>query len=307
MDQLIITFYKFAKLPDVHEWKTRLQEMGERHAVLGTIILGTEGINATLSGSKEGIGKFMGSLREDARFSEMPDRQSQTERQTFYRLRIVVREEIVTLGAEGVDPTECVGTHVDPEDWNALVDDPEVMLVDTRNDYEVELGTFRGAVNPSTQTFCQWPDFVEKELSASPKRKIAMFCTGGIRCEKASSHLLKSGFDEVFHLRGGILNYLEKINPEESRWEGECFVFHHQVSVVHGLENGSATLCFGCRWPIKQNDLDSSEYEEGVSCPKCNPGLSEQKKVRLRERHRQVNLARKREDAHIGKKMPGMD
>jgi len=220
-------------------------------------------------------------------------------------LRIAIREEIVTLGLPGINPAKVVGQYVEPEDWNALIKDPDVLLVDTRNDYEVELGTFKGALDPDTQNFSEWPDFVKDSLEKSQKRKVAMFCTGGIRCEKASSHLLQNGFDEVYHLRGGILHYLEKISPEESLWEGECFVFHHQVSVTHGLKDGKAVLCFGCRWPLTDADLSSPDYEEGVSCPKCNGGLSERKRESLRERQRQVELARKRREPHIGRKMPG--
>ncbi len=304
MERTITTFYQFTDLPDFQEWKIRLEELGEKEKVLGTIILGKEGINATICGPKDGVRDFLAFIRADERFAEMPSRSTFTSRETFYRLRVAIRDEIVTLGVPGIDPTELVGQYVEPEDWNALLSDPDVLLVDTRNDYEVELGTFKGALDPNTQNFSEWPEFVKDSLKNSPKRKIAMFCTGGIRCEKASSHLLQNGFDEVYHLRGGILHYLEKVTPEESQWEGECFVFHHQVSVTHGLKDGKAVLCFGCRWPLTNEDLSSPDYEEGVSCPKCNEGLSDDKREGLRERQRQVELARKREETHIGRKMP---
>jgi UPF0176 protein len=304
MERTIITFYQFADLPDFQDWKNSMENLGEKEKVLGTVILGKEGINGTICGPEDGVRKFMAFIRADERFADMPNRATFTSRQTFYRLRVAIRDEIVTLGVPGIDPTEVVGQYVEPEDWNALINDPEVMLVDTRNDYEVELGTFKGALDPNTQTFCQWPDFVKDSLSNSPKRKVAMFCTGGIRCEKASSHLLQNGFDEVYHLRGGILHYLEKIAPEDSQWEGECFVFHHQVSVTHGLKDGEAVLCFGCRWPLTEEDLSSPDYEKGVSCPKCNGDLSDSKRESLRERQRQVELARKRRETHIGRKMP---
>ena len=304
MERTITTFYQFADLPDFQEWKSRLEELGEKEQVLGTVILGKEGINATISGPEEGVRDFMAFIRADERFAGMPSRSTFTSRETFYRLRVVIRDEIVTLGVPGIDPTEVVGQYVEPEDWNALIDDPDVLLVDTRNDYEVELGTFKGALDPDTQNFSEWPDFVKDSLKKSPKRKIAMFCTGGIRCEKASSHLLQNGFDEVYHLKGGILNYLEKIEPEESLWEGECFVFNHQVSVTHGLKDGQAVLCFGCRWPLSDDDLSSPDYEKGVSCPKCNQELSDSKRESLRERQRQVELARRRQETHIGRKMP---
>jgi len=208
MERTIITFYQFTDLPDFQEWKVRLEDLGEKEKVLGTIILGKEGINATICGQENGVRNFMGFIRADERFADMPSRSTFTSRKTFYRLRVAIRDEIVTLGVPGIDPTEIVGQYVEPEDWDELITDPEVLLVDTRNDYEIELGTFKGALNPNTQNFSEWPDFVKDSLDNSPKRKVAMFCTGGIRCEKASSHLLQNGFDEVYHLRGGILNYL---------------------------------------------------------------------------------------------------
>ena len=304
MERTIITFYQFTDLPDFQEWKVRLEDLGEKEKVLGTIILGKEGINGTICGPEDGVRKFMAFIRADERFADMPNRTTFTSRKTFYRLRVAIRDEIVTLGIPGIDPTEVVGQYVEPEDWDELITDPEVLLVDTRNDYEIELGSFKGALNPNTQNFSEWPDFVKDSLSNSPKRKVAMFCTGGIRCEKASSHLLQNGFDEVYHLRGGILNYLEKTTPEDSQWEGECFVFHHQVSVTHGLKDGATVLCFGCRWPLTGKDLESTEYEEGVSCPNCHPSMSDEKREGLRERQRQIELAHKRKETHIGRKMP---
>lgn len=304
MERTIITFYQFTDLPDFQEWKIRLEDLGAKENVLGTIILGKEGINATICGPEDGVRNFMTFIRADERFADLPSRSTLTSRETFYRLRVAIRDEIVTLGVPGIDPTEVVGQYVEPEDWNALITDPEVLLVDTRNDYEVELGTFKGALDPNTQNFSEWPDFVKDSLANSSKRKVAMFCTGGIRCEKASSHLLQNGFDEVYHLRGGILNYLEKVAPEESQWEGECFVFNHQVSVTHGLKDGKAALCFGCRWPLTDDDLSSPDYEKGISCPKCNGSMSDKKRESLRERQRQIELARKRKESHIGRKMP---
>jgi UPF0176 protein len=304
MEQTIITFYQFTDLPDFQDWKDRLEEIGEKEKVLGTIILAKEGINATICGPDGGVSTFMAFLRKDERFANMPSRSTFTSRKTFYRLRIAIRDEIVTLGVPDIDPAEVVGKYVEPEDWNDLIDDPEILLVDTRNEYEIELGTFKGALNPNTQNFSEWPDFVKDSLENSPKRKVAMFCTGGIRCEKASSHLLQNGFDEVYHLRGGILNYLQKVEADKSKWKGECFVFHHQVSVTHGLKDGEAVLCFGCRCPITNEDLSSPHYEQGVSCPKCNASLSDGKRESLRERQRQIELSRQRSETHIGHKMP---
>tara|TARA_B100000212_G_scaffold124868_1_gene93736 strand:- start:96 stop:1025 length:930 start_codon:yes stop_codon:yes gene_type:complete len=302
--QSILTFYQFAEFPEFEDWKPKLKNLGEEHGILGTIILAGEGINATISGSIKGVERFMKEIRKDARFSDMPSRECLSERTTFYRLRINLRKEIVTLGDPSISPAKKVGKHIEPEDWNDLLEDPEIMLVDTRNDYEVALGSFEGAENPNTQTFRQWPEFVEQSLKKQQKRKVAMFCTGGIRCEKASSHLLENGYDKVYHLKGGILNYLEKIQPEESKWKGECFLFDHRVSVTHGLADGQAKLCFGCRWPLQEEDFSSSLYEEGVSCPRCFNSLSGEKKEKLRERHKQVELAQKRQTLHLGQKMP---
>ena len=302
--QSILTFYQFAEFPEFVDWKPKLTDLGKKHGILGTIILASEGINATISGSIKGVERFMSEIRKDARFSKMLSRECLSERTTFYRLRINLRKEIVTLGDPSISPSKKVGKHIEPEDWNDLLEDPDIILVDTRNDYEVALGSFEGAENPATQTFRQWPEFVEQNLKKQQKRKVAMFCTGGIRCEKASSHLLENGYNEVYHLKGGILNYLEKVQPDQSKWKGECFLFDHRVSVTHGLADGEAKLCFGCRWPLQEEDFTSPHYEEGVSCPRCSNSLNEEKKEKLRERHKQVELARERQTSHIGQKMP---
>ena len=189
---------------------------------------------------------------------------------------------------------------MEPENWNDIITDPEITVIDTRNDYEVEIGSFKNAVDPNTQTFGQWDEYVEKKLSDHKEKKIAMFCTGGIRCEKASSHLIKKGFKEVYHLKGGILNYLEKIEPENSLWDGECFVFDHRVSVVHGLKDGNAKICFGCRWPLREKDLESEKYEPGICCPHCADKLDPVRRASLEERNRQIQIARKKKRDHLG-------
>ena len=303
--QTIATFYKFAEFPDYREWKNKLEKWGVELNILGTLILATEGINATISGSRNGIKKFLEHIREDNRFADLSPRTAESTRSTFYRLRIITRPEIVTLGDPSINPNKTVGKYVNPEEWNALIRDPDVRVIDTRNEYEVKIGTFKGAENPHFDNFRQWPAFVEKELSSHKKQKIAMFCTGGIRCEKASSHLLENGFEEVYHLKGGILNYLETVPPEESQWNGECFIFDNRVSVTHGLKDGKAQLCYGCRWPLSDEDLQSEKYEDGISCPRCFDFLNEAKKKRLQERHKQLQLAKKRNVPHIGLKMPG--
>ena len=300
MEQTVATFYQFAHLPDCLNWQKKLRTQCKKHNVLGTIILAEEGINATISGSADSIQKVIDFIKSDERFKSMPFRLSTTPRQTFYRIRVAVRDEIVTLGDSTVNPNEQVGKYVEPENWNKIISDPDVTVIDTRNDYEVEIGSFEGAIDPKTQTFGQWDEYVERNLSDQKDKKIAMFCTGGIRCEKASSHLIKKGFKEVYHLKGGILNYLEKMNTNESLWNGECFVFDHRVSVVHGLKDGEAKICFGCRWPLRAKDLESKKYEPGVCCPHCADSLDPVKRASLEERNRQIQIARKKKREHLG-------
>ena len=300
MEYTVATFYLFADLPDFEAKQVPIKAFCESQAVLGTIILAPEGINGTIAGPSAGVAAALDYLRSDERLAKLPTRLSHTDRKTFHRMRVILRPEIVTLGDPSVNPNEAVGQYVEPEDWNDLINDPEVVLIDTRNDYEVEVGTFKGAIDPKTEAFGEWPEYVKKNLDPKMHPKIAMFCTGGIRCEKASAHLLKSGFKKVFHLRGGILSYLEKVPETESSWEGDCFVFDHRVAVKHGLEQGDYEICFGCRWPISKEDVESTKYEPGVSCPRCADELTTERRERLRERHKQVMLARKRNGTHIG-------
>ena len=300
MEHTVATFYLFADLPDFEAKQAPIKAYCESQSVLGTIILAPEGINGTIAGPSAGITAALEFLRADERLAKLPTRLSFTNRKTFHRMRVILRPEIVTLGDPSVNPNEAVGQYVAPEDWNELINDPEVTLIDTRNDYEVEVGTFRGAIDPKTTTFGEWPEYVENNLDPEKHPKIAMFCTGGIRCEKASAHLLKNGFKEVFHLRGGILSYLEIVPESESSWEGDCFVFDHRVAVKHGLEQGDFEICFGCRWPISEEETRSPLYEPGVSCPRCVEKLTDERRARLRERHKQVMLARKRNGTHIG-------
>jgi len=304
MEQTVSTFYKFAEFPDHAEWKPRLAQLGEKEKVTGTLILANEGINGTVAGPENGLTSFLKEITSDARFADLPIRSMVTPRETFYRLRIVIRPEIVTLGDTNILPSNGSGQYVNPEDWNELISDPEVELIDVRNDYEVEIGSFEGAENPQTETFGEWDEYVKKRWGKERKKKVAMFCTGGIRCEKASAHLVQNGFEEVYHLKGGILNYLEQIDPENSKWKGECFVFDHRVAVTHGLKDGQTKLCFSCRWPLSQEDFESPDFEEGVSCPRCSPKLTAERREGLRERQRQMALARERNTQHIGKKMP---
>ena len=300
MEHTVATFYHFADLPDFEAKQVPIKAFCDDQSVLGTIILAPEGINGTIAGPSARITATLDFLRADERLAKLPTRLSHTDRKTFNRMRVILRPEIVTLGDPSVNPNAAVGQYVEPKDWNALINDPEVTLIDTRNDYEVEVGTFKGAIDPKTTTFGEWPEYVENNLDPEAHPKIAMFCTGGIRCEKASAHLLKNGFKQVFHLRGGILSYLENMPESESAWEGDCFVFDHRVAVKHGLEQGDFEICFGCRWPISEEDTRSPLYEPGVSCPRCAEELTDERRARLRERHKQVMLARKRNGTHIG-------
>lgn len=300
MQQTVATFYRFVDLHDCESWKTELKRACNEQKVLGTIILAAEGMNATIAGSKEGVDRVLAFIRADERFSDLDHRECQTKRTTFYRLRIIIRPEIVTLGDSTVNPNKGRGKYVSPEDWNRLISNPEVLVVDARNNYEVEMGTFEGAINPQTSTFREWKSFAKSHLPKNGQRKVAMFCTGGIRCEKASAHLLSEGFEEVYHLQGGILNYLQGVQPEDSLWEGECFVFDHRVSVVHGLKEGQSIICYGCRMPLEKENLDSPNYEEGVCCLRCYMNLDEETRASRRERHQQQALAMARGEKHIG-------
>ena len=307
MTQTVATFYHFVDLPDCEDWRTRLDSECETYKVLGTIILATEGLNATITGPKAGVDAVLAFIRSDQRFTEMPHRECETQRNSFHRLRIIIRPEIVTLGDPTVNPNNAVGQYVAPKDWNEFISDPDVLLIDTRNDYEVELGTFKNAVNPDTAAFGEWDGFVQKKLGDAKQKKVAMFCTGGIRCEKASAHLMKQGFKNVHHLQGGILKYLQETNPEESLWEGECFVFDHRVTVVHGLERGTCEICFGCRWPLKPGDMASPAYEPGICCPRCKNTLTPELRARREERQHQQTLARQRGEKHIGQQIPAYE
>jgi len=301
----VATFYRFTKLHDHEVWRDRLKEQCEKHEVLGIIILANEGLNATIAGPEEGVAAVLEYIRSDQRFKDLTHRECTAEEPPFNRLRIIIRPEIVTLGDPTVNPNEAAGEYVVPEQWNELISDPDLLLIDTRNDYEVQIGTFKNALNPNTETFGQWDTYVKENLNPENHKKVAMFCTGGIRCEKASAHLIKKGFEQVYHLQGGILNYLEKIKPEESLWEGECFVFDHRVSVLHGLEEGTCEICFGCRWPLEAEDLKSPQYEPGICCPRCADDLSPDRRARLTERHKQVMLAQANNREHIGQTPAG--
>ncbi|PLC54825.1 hypothetical protein CR155_04995 [Pollutimonas nitritireducens] len=301
---LVAALYKFVHLPDFQALQAPLLACCETHEVKGTLLLAEEGINGTIAGTSTGICAVLEFLRDDPRLKTLVHKESWADKMPFYRMKVKLKREIVTMGVPNVQAETMAGTYVSPEDWNALIDDPDVVVVDTRNDYEVSIGTFKRAINPHTASFTEFPEWV-KEQSAEGgvlhnKPRLAMFCTGGIRCEKSTAYMRTLGFDEVYHLEGGILKYLETIPSGESRWDGECFVFDERVSVLHGLEQGHYKFCRACRLPLSAADKSSSLFVDGVSCPHCHDKHTDEQKQRFAERQRQVELARKRADRHIG-------
>ncbi|MDZ8051338.1 MAG: rhodanese-related sulfurtransferase [Aulosira sp. ZfuVER01] len=284
---VVATLYKFVSLPDFAEKRDSLLSYCQQQGMKGTILLAQEGINGTIAGSRQAVDSVLEFLRSDPRLADLEHKESYTDTPPFERMKVRLKSEIVTLGLPEVDPNEQVGTYVSPQEWNELISDPEVTVIDTRNDYEVNIGTFKRAENPQTNTFREFPDYVQQQLDPNKHKKIALFCTGGIRCEKASSFMLSQGFAEVYHLKGGILKYLEEVPAQESLWEGECFVFDERVAVRHGLEEGSYDMCQGCGRPVSAADKASPQYEEGIACPYCFDSLTEEKRVRQQEKRRQ--------------------
>ncbi|MCB1847684.1 MAG: rhodanese-related sulfurtransferase [Halieaceae bacterium] len=305
MDKVIVAaLYKFVALEDFHQLREPLLDRCIAAGTRGTLLLAHEGINGTIAGSREALDEVLAYLRSDPRLADLEHKESADDHMPFYRMKVKVKKEIVTMGVPGIDPNQRVGTYVRPRDWNELVNDPEVLLIDTRNDYEYGIGTFRGALDPRTTSFREFPAYVRATLDPRRHKKIAMFCTGGIRCEKASAFMLKEGFEEVYHLQGGILKYLEEVPEQDSTWEGECFVFDNRVAVNHRLEKGQYDQCYGCRHPITEQDKLSDKYQKGVCCPRCYDTLSDEQKARFRERQKQVELARQRGQAHVGAPPP---
>ena len=297
---VVCALYHFVSLDNIESLQKPLLEAMDSHGVKGTLLLASEGINGTISGTREGIDHVLSWIRKDPRLANVDCKESCDDELPFNRTRVKLKKEIVTMGVEAIDPNHIVGTYVKPEDWNALISDPDVLLVDTRNDYEVSIGTFKNAINPETEVFREFPQYVSSHLNPGKHKKIAMFCTGGIRCEKSTAYLKTQGFEEVYHLQGGILKYLEKVPEQESLWEGECFVFDNRVSVNHQLEKGRYDQCHACRMPITEEDKQHKQYQQGVSCHQCYAATSEQQKLRYQERQKQIELARLRGESHIG-------
>ena len=280
----VVNFYKFVDLPDYRELKLKLLNECNKLDLKGTILLAEEGINVNICGQKHWTDQFVAFLKEDERFKDVEPKESLHDDIPFTRMKVRIKKEIVSIGVPEAKPSDCVGTYVEPSEWNDLISDPEVVVIDTRNDYECHMGTFKNAINPDIKSFRQFPQYAEDNLTNHKDKKVAMFCTGGIRCEKTTALLMKQGFKHVFHLKGGILKYIEEVPEDDSLWEGECFVFDKRVSVDHNLNKGTYELCFGCRGELSQEDLQSEQYEFGICCPHCVKDLTLEKRKRLEMR-----------------------
>lgn len=310
MNYVVAALYKFTPILNCIDLRGIFQDLCDQHEIYGTLLLAPEGINGTVAGSRAGIDALRVCLDDTIGLEGMEYKESVATSNPFYRMKVRLKKEIVTLGQPGVDPSIKKGTYVDPENWNRLIEDPEVVVLDTRNDYEVEIGSFKNAQNPMTKDFRSFPAYVKQNLDPRKHKKVAMFCTGGIRCEKASAYMLKEGFEEVYHLKGGILKYLEEVPAAESKWEGDCFVFDGRVSLRHGLEQGEYELCYGCRNPLSLEDKGSKHYIVGIQCPKCYKSTSAEQKRRFADREKQLRMAKERGAqhrpgyGHIGRSRP---
>jgi len=305
VDCVVTALYKFVRLEDFEQLQKPLLSVLTRHEIKGTILLAKEGINGTVAGSRTAIDALYRWFESDQRLVDMSFKESFDETVPFYRTKVKLKKEIVTMGVESIDPNKIVGTYVKPSEWNALISDPDVLLVDTRNDYEVNIGQFQGALNPKTETFREFPQYVKDNLNPEQHNKVAMYCTGGIRCEKSTAYLKEQGFEAVYHLEGGILKYLEEVPEADSMWQGECFVFDNRVAVDHSLVKGQYDQCFACRYPVNEADKASEHYIQGVSCPHCFDKVDEQQRERFKEREKQMELSRARGVQHIGSDVKG--
>ena len=292
--------YKFVTLPNYVALRAPLLKAMTDNQVFGTLLLANEGINGTVSGTRESVDALLDWSQQQPGLENIDCKESYHSEIPFYRTKVKLKKEIVTMGVEGIDPKQVVGTYVKPADWNDLISDPDVILVDTRNDYEVEIGTFANAIDPKTKSFRDFPNWAKKNLDPDKHKKVAMFCTGGIRCEKSTAYMKEQGFDEVYHLEGGILKYLEEVPSEQTLWQGECFVFDNRVAVDHDLKRGSYDQCHACRMPITEQEKLLPSYAEGLSCLHCYGTVSDEKKQRFAQRQKQVELAKARGEEHIG-------
>lgn len=306
----IAALYQFTRFDDLELLRAALARVCSARGVKGTLLLAREGINGTIAGTDEAIGEILAQIRALPGCAGLDVKESRAATLPFHRMKVRLKREIVTMGEPDIDPLADVGHYVAPQDWNALIDSPDTIVIDTRNDYEVALGTFEGAIDPRTRTFRDFPAWFRahrEELAGDTPPKIAMFCTGGIRCEKATAFLKAEGLDEVYHLKGGILAYLEAIPPEQSRWQGDCFVFDERVAVTHGLRPGAHVLCRACRMPVTPEQQASPLYVEGRACPACHADRTDEQRARYAERHRQTQLAEARGVAHVGASFPDPD
>lgn len=297
---VVCALYKFVALENFEALRQPLLDTMVANQVRGTLLLALEGINGTIAGPRAGIDAVLAWLKSDERLSDVSYKESYTDEAPFKRSKVKLKKEIVTMGVEGIDPRHVVGTYVKPKDWNALISDPEVFVVDTRNDYEVQIGTFKNAVDPNTKTFREFPAWTKENMDPSKHKKVAMFCTGGIRCEKSTAYMKEQGFEEVYHLEGGILKYLEEVPSSDTMWEGECFVFDDRVTVDHDLNAGKYDQCHACRMPILEADKEREQYQKGVSCHHCFDRVTDEQRARYAEREKQMELAKQRGQAHIG-------
>lgn len=304
----VAALYRFARFDDFESLREPLALLCQENGIKGSLLLAREGINGTIAGPAEGIAHVLDHIRSLPDCADLDVKMSSADVMPFHRMKVRLKKEIVTMGEPDIDPRASVGTYVDPHDWNALISDPDTIVIDTRNDYEVAVGTFAGAIDPKTTSFREFPEWFrnqrEKLLGSGKPPKVAMFCTGGIRCEKSTAFLKQEGIDEVYHLKGGILKYLETVPAEQSLWQGECFVFDERVTIGHGLVQGHYGLCRACRRPISAEDQQSPLFEEGVSCPACHSERTEEQRASYRERHRQELLAAAKGRAHVGAHLP---
>ena len=302
----VAALYKFSQIDNPLEVQIYLKKILKNLSIYGTILVGNEGINGTIaSKDKKNLNKALMYLKNLKGFKDLDIKFSNSKKKPFIRLKIKLKQEIVTIGDKSIDPTKNVGEYVNPEDWNSLIEEENILLIDTRNDYEYSIGSFKGSINPKTQKFRDFPEWLKgQNFTQEDKnsKKVAMFCTGGIRCEKASSLMKNEGFKKVYHLKGGILKYFESVSKENSLWDGECFVFDDRVSVKHDLSVGDYDMCHGCRMPITETDKISQKYMQGVSCPNCFDQTTEEQKSRYMSRQKQIDLAKQRNQKHIGPK-----
>ena len=297
---LNVAFYKFVHFPNYTSFQSKILNFCVERNIKGTILLAEEGINVAAAGTKKNIYELLNFLKTDNRFSDITHKESYSEEIPFHRMRVKLKKEIVSLGQPNINPSNRSGIRVDPKNWNILLADTDVVLVDARNDYEYQIGTFKNAISPKTTNFREFPAFIKEKLNTKKNKKIAIFCTGGIRCEKASSYMLSKGFENVYQLNGGILKYMDEIETDKSLWEGECFVFDSRVSVDSELAEGNYEQCYACRRPLSEKELQSNLYQKGISCPYCINETSDAQRASFRERQQQVELAEKRNEKHIG-------